>query len=62
MTRVGFDLAVSVLEQWRTLRYSECAATASHMNMLSNPILIAFCTSTFSKLCKQRILWHIEKC
>jgi hypothetical protein len=25
-----------------------------------NPILFAICTSTFSKLCKQRIKWQVE--
>jgi hypothetical protein len=25
-----------------------------------NPILFAICTSTFSKLCKQRIKYHVE--
>jgi hypothetical protein len=27
-----------------------------------NPILFAVCTSTFSKLCKQPIQWHVEEC
>jgi hypothetical protein len=27
-----------------------------------NPILFAACTSTFSKLCKRRIQWHVEEC
>jgi hypothetical protein len=27
-----------------------------------NPILFAICTSTFSKLCKRRIQWHVEEC
>jgi hypothetical protein len=25
-----------------------------------NPIMLAICTSTFSKLCKQRTKWHVE--
>jgi hypothetical protein len=27
-----------------------------------NPILFAICTSTFSKLCKRHIEWHVEEC
>jgi hypothetical protein len=27
-----------------------------------NPILFAICTSTFSKLYKKRIQWHVEEC
>jgi hypothetical protein len=27
-----------------------------------NPILFLICSSTFSKMCKQRIQWHVEEC
>jgi hypothetical protein len=27
-----------------------------------NLISFAICTSTFSKLCKQRVQWHVEEC
>jgi hypothetical protein len=30
--------------------------------LFCNPILFAICTNIFSKLCKQRIQWHVEEC
>jgi hypothetical protein len=30
--------------------------------ILFNPILFAICTSTFRKLCKWHIQWHVEEC
>jgi hypothetical protein len=33
-----------------------------HRQFFCNLILFAICTSTFNKLCKIRIHWHVEEC
>jgi hypothetical protein len=32
------------------------------VSFFCNPILFAICTTTFSKLCKTCIQWHVEEC
>jgi hypothetical protein len=35
--------------------------TLAAIGFFCNPILFAVCTSTFSKLCKERVQWHVEE-
>jgi hypothetical protein len=53
----GVDTVATQLSVFRC-----CNITKQNIFIFSNPILFAICTSTFSKLCKIRIQWHVEEC
>jgi hypothetical protein len=49
-------------QQENRICFNNGLTTGLMWDFFCNPILFAICTSTFSKLCKKRIQWHVEEC
>jgi hypothetical protein len=57
------EIIISLRTLWpKTVIYSLNLSRLQANSCFCNPILFAVYTSTFSKLCKKRIQWHVDDC